>query len=118
MTRFSAPTGTGSAPTPPRRGLKELRAAGLLDVKRTWVKAAKSPTGWTERPLYTLQGSFSTAERRKAALIRNGSADEIEDEDGPGGLLTPVVPLRQPTLADFYAQPSDEEEFMSQAGSA
>ena len=54
----------------------------------------------------------------KAALIRNGSADEIEDEDGPGGLLTPVVPLRQPTLADFYAQPSDEEEFMSQAGSA
>ena len=24
-------------------GLKELRAAGLLDVKRTWVKAAKVP---------------------------------------------------------------------------
>jgi hypothetical protein len=34
------------------------------------------------------------------------------------GLLSPVVPLRQPTLEDFFAQPSDEEELMSQAGPA
>lgn len=103
-------------------GLRELRAAGLLDVEKTWVKAPKSPTGWTERPLYTLHGSFSSAERRKASLIRNGSVDEGEVgvEDGPpsSGLLAPVMALRQPTIADFYAQPSVDEEFMSEAGHA
>ena len=103
-------------------GLRELRDVGLLDVERTWVKAPRSATGWTERLLYTLQRSFATADRRKAAsLIRKRAAgeDEVDSEvQVVSGLLAPVMPLPQPTLADFFAQPSDEKELTSQAAPA
>jgi len=101
-----------------KEGLRELRATGLLAVEPSWVKAPKSETGWTERLLYTLQGSFSTAERQKAALFRSPSAGEVEGQPPNSGLLTPAVPLRPPTLDDFFAHPSDEDELMPQAGPA
>jgi hypothetical protein len=81
-------------------GLRELRATGLLAVEHTYVKAPRSATGWTERLLYTLQGSFSTAERKKASRIRSRAAgeDEVGSEQ-----LAPVVPIQKPTVSEFLS---------------
>jgi hypothetical protein len=73
-------------------GLRELRRVGLLAVETNWVRAPRSETGWTEQLLYTLQGSFSTAERTKASRIRNHAPqDDVE----------PVAPVRVPTPDEF-----------------
>jgi hypothetical protein len=104
-----APKWYGVSSDSAETGLRALRDAGVIDVEKTWVKAGKSPTGWAERPLYSLQGSFSEAARKKAAPSRNGSAgeDDVEVQNVPGsGLLAPVLTLPQPTLEAFYAQPS------------
>jgi hypothetical protein len=94
-------------------GLRELRRVGLLAEEHNWVKAPRSATGWTDRLLYTLQGSFSTAERKKASKIRNRATAESEVEgEISSGLLAPVVPFPQPTVADFFAQPTANEELL------
>jgi hypothetical protein len=69
-----APDWFGVSSDSAEEGLRELRAAGLLGVDRNWIEAPRSPTGWTEQLLYTLQGSFSRAERTRASRIRNRSA--------------------------------------------
>jgi hypothetical protein len=99
-----APRWYGVSSDSAEHGLRELRAVGLLDVESTWVQAPRSPRGWTEPLLYTLQGSFSTAERKKAARIRTRAFEaEVVEES-----LAPVVPIQIPT----------SEEFLSGKGSA
>jgi hypothetical protein len=61
-------------------GLRELRNKELLSVDRRWIKAARSKTGWTEQYLYTLKGSFSREERKKASRFRGEAAAEPDDE--------------------------------------
>lgn len=73
-------------------GLRTLRGTGLISVERNWVKAPRSETGWTEELTYTLQGSFSTAERRKASRIRSGTTTVADDESGDE--VAPVVRIR------------------------
>jgi hypothetical protein len=78
-------------------GLRELRDVGLLAVKSNWIKTPRSKIGWTERLLYTLQGSFSKAERLKASRIRNRAATvpahEVATEQ--------VAPAWKPTVVEF-----------------
>jgi hypothetical protein len=66
-------------------GIRELRNNKLLSVERSWVRAPRSKTGWTEQYLYTLEGSFSRAERTKAALFRAAGVPDLDsvilDED-------------------------------------
>jgi hypothetical protein len=62
-------------------GLRELRDTGLLAVERNWVKAPRSETGWTEVLTYTLQGSFSTPERKKASRIRSHASQVVDEQD-------------------------------------
>jgi hypothetical protein len=90
-------SGTGSAPDSAEEGLRELRDVGLLAVKSNWIKTPRSKIGWTERLLYTLQGSFSKAERLKASRIRNRAATvpahEVATEQ--------VAPAWKPTVIEF-----------------
>ena len=94
-------------------GLRELRNAGLLIVESDWVKAPRSKIGWTEQLLYTLQGSFSKAERVKASRVRN-PAPQADTEPVvamfppppvlPPPLLPPPIPMPpHPTVAQFLA---------------
>jgi len=75
-----APAWYGISSDSAEEGLRELRATGLLTVQRNWVKAPRSETGWTAELLYTLQDSFSTAERKKASRIRNRATTVDDDE--------------------------------------
>lgn len=59
-------------------GLRELRQAGLLDTDYQWERNVRSDTGWTKRWTYTLIGSFSKDERKKAAASR--SVDDEPDD--------------------------------------
>lgn len=83
----------GVSPDSAEEGLRKLRATELLAVERNWVKAPRSETGWTEELTYTLQGPFSTAERRKASRIRNAAAVVADDE--ASDQVAPVVRLRK-----------------------
>jgi hypothetical protein len=70
----------------------------LLDIESTWVQAPRSATGWTERMLYTLRGSFSTTERNKASRVRSRVVAEAETADEQ---VAPVVPIQLPTVEEF-----------------
>lgn len=61
------------------RGLKELCNAGLLRYRQDWVKNQRSDTGWIEQRLYTLQGPYSTANRKKAAKGTRAGAQSDKD---------------------------------------
>jgi hypothetical protein len=63
------------------QGLRQLRDTGLLAAERNWIKAPRSETGWTEQLTYTLQGSFSTAERKKASRIRSQAMPMGDGQD-------------------------------------
>jgi hypothetical protein len=75
-----APAWYGVSPDSAEEGLRELRDKDLLGVDRRWIKAARSETGWTEQLMYTLQGSFSKGERKKASRLRGQTTFETEDE--------------------------------------
>jgi DNA-binding transcriptional ArsR family regulator len=47
-----------------RRGLRELKAEGVLTFSSRVKQAPRSPTGRTEERRYTLQGAFASRERR------------------------------------------------------
>lgn len=51
-----------------RRGLHELRAHDLLEMRTTFKKAPRSPTGATEERRYTLKEPFARAPARAAAV--------------------------------------------------
>lgn len=78
-----APAWYGVSSDSAEEGLRELRATGLLAVERNWVKAPRSETGWTGELMYTLQGSFSTVERKKVTRIRNLATTVADDEVAP-----------------------------------
>jgi hypothetical protein len=82
-----APAWYGVSVDSAEQGLRELRRAGLLSVQRTWFKTPRSATGWTEQLLYTLQGSFSQDERKKASRFRGKAitdpADWLMSADDP-----------------------------------
>ncbi|MEV1114945.1 helix-turn-helix domain-containing protein [Actinosynnema sp. NPDC049800] len=63
------------------RGLRELRNAGLLHVKQTWVEEPKSDIGYTQRWTYRLLGPYSTDARNIAAAVAKanfeGAAKEV-----------------------------------------
>jgi hypothetical protein len=61
-------------------GLRELGNRQLLSFDRRWRKNARSETGWIEQRMYTLEGSFSREERKKAARFR-GEAADADDEN-------------------------------------
>ncbi len=84
-----APTWYGISSDSAEEGLRELRDTALLAVQRDWVKAPRSETGWTAVLMYTLQGSFSTAERKKVSRIRNRATTVPDDE--AGDQVAPVV---------------------------
>ena len=67
-------------------GLRELHTHKLVDVEHTWVRDARSDTGWAPKYIYTLTGPFSTAAQEEAAGRRpavraDGDLDE-ENRDG------------------------------------
>jgi hypothetical protein len=75
-----APAWYGVSVDSAEQGLRELRRAGLLSVRRSWFKTPRSATGWTEQLLYTLEGSFSQAERKKASRFRGKVIPAAVDE--------------------------------------
>jgi hypothetical protein len=97
-------------------GLRELRNVGLLTVVSNWVKAPRSKIGWTEQLLYTLQGSFSKAERAKASRIRNPTPQAdvepiapVRQMPIPDQLLGLAPVVRRPTIAEFMGLPSPSQ---------
>lgn len=74
-----APDWYGISSDSTERGLKELFDEGLLDYRQDWVKNQRSDTGWIEQRLYTLQGPYSTANRKKAA--KGARSDTKTDKD-------------------------------------
>ncbi|MGH3614595.1 MAG: hypothetical protein ACRDRK_18800 [Pseudonocardia sp.] len=72
-----APAWYGVSPDSAGDGLRELVSKGFLKRDFVWEEDIRADTGWTKRHLYTLLGSFSKAERKKASNIRN--ADENSD---------------------------------------
>lgn len=88
-----APEWYGASSDSAEEGLRELRNAGLLDVDQNWVLAPRSEIGWTVQLLYTLQGSFSQAERTKAARSR-GHAASVADDEIAVEPIARVVPMR------------------------
>jgi hypothetical protein len=85
-----APAWYGVSPDSAEEGLRELRNAGLLAVDLNWVPAPRSETGWTVQFLYTLQGSFSKAERTKAA---RGRTAKVADDETAVEPIAPVLPM-------------------------
>ena len=61
-------------------GLRELGNKGVLSFDRRWRSTARSETGWTEQRVYTLEGSFSREERKKAARFRADATPDLDDE--------------------------------------
>jgi hypothetical protein len=62
-------------------GLRELGNKQLLSFERQWRRNARSETGWIEQRMYTLEGSFSRDERKKAARKRADAAADGDDEN-------------------------------------
>jgi hypothetical protein len=61
-------------------GLRELGDKDLVSFDRRWRKNARSETGWIEQRVYTLEGSFSREERKKAARFRAEATPDADDE--------------------------------------
>jgi hypothetical protein len=62
-------------------GIRELGNKQLLSFNRRWRKNARSETGWIEQRMYTLEGSFSREERKKAARFRADAAADADDDN-------------------------------------
>jgi hypothetical protein len=74
-----APAWYGISSDSAEEGLRELRQNGLLIDERTWFKTGRSETGWAPQLRYTLQGSFSRAERTKASRFRGTAIPDAND---------------------------------------
>jgi hypothetical protein len=69
----------GVSPDSAEEGLRELRQNQLLHAERRWFKTGRSDTGWAPQLRYTLQGSFSEAERKKASRFRRKATPDLAD---------------------------------------
>jgi hypothetical protein len=67
-------------------GLRELHTHKLVDVEHTWVRDARSDTGWAPKYTYTLTGPFSTVAQEEAAgrppATRAGG--DLDEENSAG----------------------------------
>lgn len=84
-----APDWYGISPDSCDEGLRELRTVGLLASDYTWVKTARSDTGWTRQYTYTLIGSFSRDALDTAA--RSHSHTDADDDVPDLSDLTELV---------------------------
>lgn len=75
MPEERGPAWYGVSPDSVGDGLRELHSRGLIERELIWEEEARADSGWTKRHLYTLLGSFSKEERRKASNIRSGGVD-------------------------------------------
>jgi hypothetical protein len=91
-----APNWYGVSSDSAEEGLRELRATRLLAVERHWLKTPRSETGWTEQLMYTLQGSFSTVERKKASRIRSHASQVVDEQTSE----------ESPRISKFFQDPA------------
>jgi hypothetical protein len=76
-----APSWYGISADSADRGLRELRKAGILQVRQTWVEEPKSDIGYTQRWTYRMLGSYSTQSRNIAASMTKANFENITKEE-------------------------------------